>query len=165
MRIRMGWQAAAAGAVVGAIFVVHDVGAAGIDSPEGIVRLSWWRSRRGDRVRHYRLRGRPAEAARFGAAAVARAEGTHHQRSSTTPRRLSQSRRSAAGGAKGSKRAECAGAAVLVGESHDPISGATARQPPAATGGLFSSHTIPNCLSTRVAQRPESPGTIVARVV
>jgi hypothetical protein len=39
MRIRMGWQAAAAGAVVGAIFVVHDVGAAAIESPEGITRL------------------------------------------------------------------------------------------------------------------------------
>jgi hypothetical protein len=39
MRIRMGWQAAAAGAVVGAIFVVHDVGAAAIDSAEGTARL------------------------------------------------------------------------------------------------------------------------------
>jgi hypothetical protein len=39
MRIRMGWQAAAAGAVVGAIFVVHDVGAAAIESSEGFARL------------------------------------------------------------------------------------------------------------------------------
>jgi hypothetical protein len=39
MRIRMGWQAAAAGAAVGAIFVVHDLGAAAIDSAEGIARI------------------------------------------------------------------------------------------------------------------------------
>lgn len=38
-RIRMGWQAAAAGAVVGAIFVVRNVGAAAIDSAEGIARI------------------------------------------------------------------------------------------------------------------------------
>jgi hypothetical protein len=39
MRIRIGWQAAAAGAVVGAIFVVRNVGAAAIDSAEGIARI------------------------------------------------------------------------------------------------------------------------------
>jgi hypothetical protein len=39
MRIRMGWRAAAVGAVVGAIFVVRDVGAAAIDSAQGIARL------------------------------------------------------------------------------------------------------------------------------
>jgi hypothetical protein len=39
MRIRRAWQAAAAGAAVGVIFVARDVGAAAIDSAVGIARL------------------------------------------------------------------------------------------------------------------------------